>query len=173
MRDITDRRQSDAALRRSEQDLINSIESISEGFVLQDRDDRLQIFNKRVVELMPSPDDILKVGLRFDTMQRKIVDNNLVNEDTGVDNWLAERGRMRAEGVRDIEFKTREGRWIRLNENHTPDGCTVGVYQDITRIKQAEQHIRYRASLDAVTTLPNRANFMLQLNALVRLAQRS
>ena len=173
VRDITDRRQSDAALRRSEQDLINSIESISEGFVLWDRNDRLQIFNKRVVELMPSLDGILKVGLRFDAMQRKIVENNLVNEDTGVDNWLAERDRMRAEGGRDIEFKTREGRWIRLNENHTPDGYTVGVYQDITRIKQAEQHIRYRADFDAVTTLPNRANFMLQLNALVRLAQRS
>ena len=173
VRDISERRRVDAALQRSQQDLINSIESIGEGFALWDRDDRLQVFNQRVLEIMPSLAGFLEVGLAFETLLRRIAESDLISAEIGIDRWLAERRRMRREGGQHIEFTTKEGRWIRLAENRTPDGYTVGIYQDITDIKHAEEDIRYRADFDALTALPNRESFMLQLQSVIQMTHRS
>jgi diguanylate cyclase (GGDEF)-like protein len=58
---------------------------------------------------------------------------------------------------------TRAGRCLRVSEHRTPEGHTVGIYTDITNLKQAEEAIRYRAYYDALTALPNRENFMQAL----------
>ncbi|MCB1745933.1 MAG: EAL domain-containing protein [Gammaproteobacteria bacterium] len=173
VRDVTERESAAAALRRSQQDLVNSIESISEGFALWDRDDCLQVYNRRMLELSPHLEPCLAVGVRFVDMVAYTYDQGIVSHEMPREDWIAARLRQHREPGEPLEILSETGRYLRISEHRTPDGYIVGIYTDITAIKQAEEHIRYRAYFDMLTDLPNRENFMSQLEATVRLAQRN
>ncbi len=173
VRDISERLSVYAALERSRQDLVNSIESIAEGFALWDRDDRLQIFNRRMLEIMPRAQEVLEVGVTFEEVLRHVAGREVVPHDGDAEQWLQERLQRHRGGRTALEFQTLAGRWVRLTENRTPDGYVVGIYQDITEIRDAQDQLRFRADFDALTGLPNRDSFMSQLNTTLRLAQRT
>jgi diguanylate cyclase (GGDEF)-like protein len=46
------------------------------------------------------------------------------------------------------------------------------LYTDVTAIRAAEKHVRYRAYFDVLTELPNRENFIAQLETAVRQSRR-
>ncbi|MGE0486498.1 MAG: EAL domain-containing protein [Gammaproteobacteria bacterium] len=173
VRDVTEREDAAAALRRSQQDLVNSIESISEGFALWDRDDRLQVYNRRMLELSPHLAPCLRVGVRFVDLVAYTYDQGIVSHAVPREAWIAERVRQHLEPAAPFEVLSETGRYLSISEHRTPDGYIVGIYTDITAIKEAEEHIRFRAYFDMLTELPNRENFMTQLEAAVRLAQRN
>ena len=163
---------SEHALRRSQQDLINAIEALAEGFALWDQNDRLQVFNQRLIEMLPALANTIHVGMPFARLIRAMADLGVVGGDQGKENWLAKRLEQHrtAEGV--LEVRTQAGRIASISESRTADGYVVGLYTDITAMRNAEQHIRYRAYFDALTALPNRENFMNQLSAAIHQSRR-
>ena len=173
VRDLTEREHNEAALRQSRQDLINSIESIGEGFALWDADDCLQLFNRRLLEISPQLEHVLQVGVSFEALAAHTYDAGIIVTDQPREEWLHERVRQHRNPGAPIELRNYIGRIIRMAENRTPDGHIVGIYTDITEIKQAEEQIRHRAYFDALTELPNRANFMNQLTAAVLMIERT
>lgn len=172
VRDISERQRSAHALRRSQQDLINAIDALSDGFVLWDQNDRLQIFNRRAIELMPVLDQTLRVGMSFDDLLRMLIANGVVAADEDTEEWMVRRTAQHRAPRGPIEFRTRAGRIVKITEFRTPDGYTVGLYTDVTEIRAAEEHVHYRAYFDVLTELPNRENFMAQLENAVRQSQR-
>ena len=141
--DITPLRRAEQARLRSEQRLSEAIESISEGFVCYDGEDRLVICNSCYRDLLyPGLDIDLTVGTTFESIVRRAAERGYVTDALGrVDEWVAERMRQhRNPGEPQVQRRT-DGRWVMVSERRTEDGGTVAVYSDITELKQREQDL--------------------------------
>ena len=126
-------------IAQARQRLVDAIESISEGFALFDRDDRLVLCNSRYRDLLyPGLADVMAPGTPFETIIRRAAERGLVEEARGrVEEWVAERlaSHRNASGV---EVPHRSGeRWIRISERRTTDGGAVAVYADVTDLQVA------------------------------------
>jgi adenylate cyclase len=140
--DITAQRNAEIALQRVERRLTDAIESISEGFVLYDAEDRLVLCNSTYSELLypglgaPSP------GTPYETIIRSAARRGTIEEANGrVEEWVAERlARHRNPAGPHIQRRS-DGRWVQINERKTDDGGTVAVYTNITELKRAEAEI--------------------------------
>ena len=172
-RDISERKKAEAALLRSQQDLINAIESINEGFALWGADGRLRLFNQRYIELSPYMKEIIKVGVSFESVLGYVFDQGLVTTDVGRDEWIAMRVRDHEAPTGPYELRAADGRYIKISEYSTPDGGCVGIYEDITELKRATEHIHYRAYFDVLTGLPNRENFLGKLSETLSVVKRT
>ena len=153
--DITPLRRAEQARLRSEQRLSEAIESISEGFVCYDGEDRLVICNSCYRDLLyPGLDIDLTVGTTFESIVRRAAEHGYVTDALGrVDEWVAERMRQhRNPGEPQVQRRT-DGRWVMVSERRTEDGGTVAVYSDITELKQREQDLTEKsAALSALSS---------------------
>ena len=126
-------------IARARQRLVDAIESISEGFALYDRDDRLVLCNSRYRDLLyPGLADVMEPGTPFATIIRHAAERGLVEEAEGrVEEWVAERlaSHRAASGV-EAPHRS-DGRWIRISERQTTDGGAVAVYTDVTDLQVA------------------------------------
>jgi class 3 adenylate cyclase/PAS domain-containing protein len=128
--------------------LTAAIETISEGFSLYDRDDRLVICNTRYQELLrPEVGGIIAPGTPFESILRDAADEGLIADAEGRgDAWVAERlASHRNPGKSHVQHR-KDGRWILINERMTEDGGTVAVYADITELKMREQELAEKSS---------------------------
>jgi PAS domain S-box-containing protein len=153
--DITALRRSEEARRRSEQRLTEAIESISEGFVYYDAEDRLVLCNSCYRDLLyPGIDDVaLSVGMTFESIVRRAAERGYIKDAEGnVEEWVAERMlRHRNPGEPQTQQRA-DGRWVMVSERRTEDGGSVAVYSDITELKQREKNLSEKsATLEALS----------------------
>ena len=130
-----------------------AIETLPDGFVLFDREERLLAFNHRYREMFPDSAEAMVPGTSFEDLLRHGLRKGHVPEAVGrEDDWLAERlDQMRhAEGVSICQLA--DGRWIEEHDHRTPDGGRVGVRRDIT--PQMEQ----QAALETARAQAEAAN---------------
>lgn len=133
-----------------------AINSISEGFIVYDQDDRVALFNKRYVDLHQQQADTLAVGVSFSDLLRAAVAKGGVKiPEGGVEAWIAGIVEQRNKTV-DSTFESRksDGHWLRISERRTIDGRLVGVHTDITELKEREQLVEQKSTL-LQTTLDN------------------
>lgn len=123
--------------------LVEAVESVSEGFALYDKDDRLILCNKKFWEFWGNHQKDVPYGTRFEDMARRLVRQYVVPND--VENpidWLKERLNRHRNPKEPFVIQLKDGRWLKINERATKDGGIVGVYTDITEIKEQEQKRR-------------------------------
>lgn len=126
--------------------LMEAVESISEGFVHFDADDRLVLCNTKFLELWSDGKHdigkVLRPGVSFREISRWTVETGLIVDDGDPDEWL--RGRLyRHSNPSDPHVvHLARGRWLQIRERQTRDGGTVGIYTDITAIKMDEEQRR-------------------------------
>jgi anti-anti-sigma factor len=122
----------------------DAIDSISDGFVLYDRDDRLVYCNRRYREIYAESADLLVPGRTFADILRLGAKRGQYADAVGrVEEWIAERLAQHA-ALATVEQQLSDGRWLRIVERRTHDGGIVGIRSDITDIKQAEELRRQR-----------------------------
>jgi PAS domain S-box-containing protein len=146
--DITPLRRAEQARKHSEQRLAEAIESISEGFVCYDAEDRLVICNSCFSEVLyPGFEADLAAGARFEDFVRHAAERGFVKDAEGhVEAWIAERlDQHRNPGPPHVQQRG-SGRWVMVSERRTEDGGTVGVYSDITELKQREQDLTEKSA---------------------------
>jgi PAS domain S-box-containing protein len=152
--DITPLRRAEEARRQSEHRLVEAIESISEGFVFYDADDRLVLCNSCYRALLYGGQDTdLTPGMTFESIIRRSAERGAVKDAEGrVEEWIAERlGWHRDPGEPQVQRRG-DGRWIMVSERRTEDGGTVAVYSDITDLKQREASLSEKsAALEALS----------------------
>ena len=152
--DITPLKQAEEARRRSERRLAEAIESISEGFVFYDADDRLVLCNSCYRHLLYTGIEAdLVPGMSFESIIRRSAERGHIKDAEGrVEAWVAERlARHRNPGEPQVQRRG-DGRWIMVSERRTEDGGTVAVYSDITELKQREQSLSEKsAALEALS----------------------
>jgi len=146
--DITPLRRAEQARLRSERRLAEAIESISEGFVCYDGEDRLVICNSCYRNLLyPGLDIDLSAGTTFESIVRRAAERGYVKDAEGrIEEWVAERLKQhRNPGEPQVQRRD-NGRWVMVSERRTEDGGTVAVYSDITELKQREQDLTEKSN---------------------------
>ncbi len=145
--DITELKQAEAALKATQQQLIDAIELISEGFVLFDREDRYVLTNSNYRRLYPGIADLCEPGTPFETVMRANIERNLHEfGPEGGEAWLRRLLEWHRACAEPMEQQLKSGRWVRAVERRTSDGGIVGIRTDITAVKQAEAALRQRVA---------------------------
>src|SRR5579884_3048074 len=145
--DITELKQTEEALRAAQQQLIDAIESISEGFVLFDRDDRYVLTNSNYRRLYPGIADLCQPGAKFETVMRANIERDLHEfGPEGGEAWLKRLMAWHRTCAEPMEQQLKDGRWIRGVERRTSNGGIVGIRTDITAVKQAEAALKQRVA---------------------------
>ncbi len=130
------------AQRASQQRLMEAIEAVSEGFALYDADDRLVICNSRYGELYGALDLNIAPGIAFAAVIGTAAERGLIQDARGrTDAWLAERLARHRDPTGPYEQQRANGRWLKISERRTEDGGVVGVYTDITELKQRQEQL--------------------------------
>ncbi len=157
--DISRLKKQEWSLRETNLLLDAALENMSQGLCLFDAQGRLEVFNRRYLEIFRLPADRVKPGIAF----REVLEVSIANGNhpkKSVDEVLAEleqRRRDNAKGPHLYEFS--DGRVVSSLYSPTADGRWVATYEDVTERRQAEAKIMHMARHDALTNLPNRVLF--------------
>ncbi|MEW7007027.1 diguanylate cyclase [Lentilitoribacter sp. EG35] len=146
---------------RSEQRLIDAMESLPNGFVLYDKNDRLVICNQRYRDLYAKSADLMVPGAFFSEIIRKGVERGQYIEAVGrEEEWIAKRLKDHNNPGEPIEQKLPDDKWLRVQERRTSEGGFVGFRIDISQLKQQERKLEQLAWTDSLTSALNRHRFM-------------
>ncbi len=150
--DITALKKAEAARQRSEQRLVEAIESISEGFAYYDSDDRLVLCNSCYREMLHAGGDMVP-GTSFESIIRGAAGRGDIRDAEGqIEDWISRRlHQHRNPGPPQVQRRS-GGRWIMVSERRTIDGGTVAVYSDISELKHREENLSEKsAALEALS----------------------
>ena len=131
--DTTEARRAKAQAQAAESRLRDGIESVSDAFVLFDRNGRLILSNRAFQDAFAFGDGVVRRGA-FKQDLNRIAALAITSDQP------ATGGRA---GAREVELN--DGRWLQLVERFTSDGGSVVTAADITAIKHKEAE-RQRAS---------------------------
>lgn len=123
---------------RARQQLVAAIESIDDGFVIFDHEDRLAMCNEKYRSYYKDTKDLLVPGNSFEFIIREGVSRGQYPEAIGrEEDWIAERleGHRNPKGSQ--EQRLSDDRWLKIGESKTQDGSTVGFRVDISAVKRA------------------------------------
>ena len=131
-------------IAEARQRLVDAINSISEGFSLYDKNDRLVLSNSRYKDLLyPGLQDSIQPGVLFTDVITNAANAGLIEHTTGqLDEWVAERLKQHKNPSGSFVQCRNNACWIEVTEHKTSDGGTVAIYADITDQKQSEMALR-------------------------------
>ncbi|WP_343865992.1 PAS domain S-box protein [Caenispirillum bisanense] len=133
-------RASEARTNTARAMLGQAIESMTEGFVMFDAEDRLVLCNGHYMSLFPGMEDLLRPGVPFETVIREAVGRGLIaSAQADPEGWIATRLADHAAPAAPREVEYADGRCLLVREARMPDGGIVGIQSDITLRKRAER----------------------------------
>ena len=128
----------EAERSQARQMLENAIESMTEGFVMFDAEDRLVACNSRYRDFYRVSADLIVPGARFeDIMREGAKRGQYMNVGEDSEAWLRHMVAWHRGNQPPMERLLPDGRWLRITERRMPDGGTVGIRTDITPMKRA------------------------------------
>ncbi|MCU0945548.1 MAG: PAS-domain containing protein [Rubritepida sp.] len=152
--------------------LESALDSMNDGFVMFDADDRLVICNRRYREIYALSAPFIREGAHFDDIIRGGIANGQYPQFAGnTEGFLAELHERRRNHGAPIERLLPDGRWILITERPTPDGGTVGIRTDITALKRAMQEAEAAAEAKSMFLARMSHELRTPLNAILGFAQ--
>ncbi len=114
------------------------LENISQGVALYDKDDRLVVCNSHFRSLYPCIADLIKPGVKYETIVRAMLESGLDSQTAGadIDQYLRRKTASHRAREQATEWSLPDGRWILINENRTADDGTAVVHTDISELKE-------------------------------------
>ncbi|WP_172125601.1 MULTISPECIES: EAL domain-containing protein [unclassified Devosia] len=141
-----------------------ALNNMSHAICTFDADGKLVVFNQRFAELCGLPQN-LEPGLTATQMEERAAEQGA---DTAYYSILARQLPMiwnRTGKVFTSELP--DGRAYAVSHTPLPDGGWLATYEDISERRRAELRIAHMAHHDALTNLPNRVQFRLQLDQML------
>lgn len=142
--------------KRLQSRLEEAVESISDAFILFDKEGKLVLCNSRFKEFFSSLADILTPGTSFETLFRAAVKNGVHPGKTPDDeSYIQSRVKKFFEGQGTHERQLSDGRWILVSDRITRSGEIVGIRTDITELKEREEQASQarQSLLDAIESI--------------------
>ena len=146
-------RQVTRRLSLEKQRLDTAMNTMTQGLVMFDEDERLNVCNRRYLDMYSLSSNTVKPGIHL----RELVQ---IRKETGsfdgdVDDYCDNILSAIAETRRSL-VPTNDGRLIEITDQPTAGGGWLATHQDVTERVRAEERIARMAHYDALTELPNR-----------------
>jgi two-component system cell cycle sensor histidine kinase PleC len=125
--DVTEERLAQARAQSAEGRLRDAIESVSEAFVLWDRQGRLLMHNRSYANFFGLDPQLLRPGACRDEVEKAA--GAAIRQDVRAPGDL--------KGVHEAELA--DGRWVQISERRTAEGGVVVTAADITALKAQEE----------------------------------
>jgi signal transduction histidine kinase len=150
LRDVSAERAAQQRIATGQARFRDGIDSMGEGFVLWDRDDRLVACNQRAIELLPLQAPRMREGVRYEDIIAHL--EQLAPQQRDPEAWLAHLARRRRRremlGVAEL-FRTGGSRMVEAVDQPTSDGGVVSIFRDVTeqhalldRLRESEADLR-------------------------------
>lgn len=122
--------------------LENALDSMTDGFVMWDANDRLIACNARYKDFYRVSAPFIEPGAHFeDIMREGFLRGQYPQAGDDLQAFLAEMRRWHRGNNPPMERLLPDGRWVLITERATPGGGTVGIRTDITELKQAMEEL--------------------------------
>ncbi|MGE0096293.1 MAG: response regulator [Alphaproteobacteria bacterium] len=145
--DITEQVDAEREANRVRALLGDAVESLAEGFILFDPDDRLVLTNTRCRNMFSDIAHLFEPGTTFEDIIRGAVESGAVTVPAGTDAEAYIRARLEQHRnpKGSLEQQLAGGVWIQVNDQVLANGWRVGTRVDITEIKRREEAFRREA----------------------------
>jgi signal transduction histidine kinase len=141
--DIALRQQVEHQLRATQQTLRDAVDSISEGFVIYDRDDCFVMSNEPYRRLYPESAGLMVPGTPFEEVMWASLDAGWYPGAVGCETeWLDDRVHAHNHPSGPIEQRLADGRRVMICERRMQNGGSAGLHIDITKLKAIEDQLR-------------------------------
>jgi len=171
--DIADLKRSERDLRTQGALLQATLDSIGQGICAFDDSGRLIAVNPLFGTMLMLPAHLLEKGTPRVSMLAHLKENSLIDPD-GRDLDVERLDRDRRDGRLLTGFPMVVGdRHLEVTQSPMVDGGYVSTVTDVTERRQAQEMLVERATLDALTGLPNRAVGLDRLKATCAQAKRT
>jgi len=128
---------------RADATLAEAVESISEGFVIFDGDDRLVMCNEAYRALYPQAAAMMTPGTRFEDILRASLISSPMPDIVGhEEEWIAKLTDRHRRLSGPHEHPLRDRRWVLTSERRMPSGGVAGLRIDITALKEVQASLR-------------------------------
>jgi signal transduction histidine kinase/CheY-like chemotaxis protein len=135
---LRQRDKAEAERARARLTLENALESMSDGFVMFDADDRLTACNSRYRDFYRISAPFIQPGARFEDIMREGAKRGQYPQaGSDIEAFVTESKAFHLGNQPPMERLLPDGRWVLITERRTPDGGTVGIRTDITALKRA------------------------------------
>ncbi|HEY1507286.1 MAG TPA: ATP-binding protein [Stellaceae bacterium] len=119
--------------------LRDAVDSISEGFVIFDAEDRLVMSNEAYRRMYPEIADMMVPGTSFEDLIRAgVARGQFIDAETREEEWIAERIRCHLQTAGAVEQRLSGDRWALASERRMSDGGIAGLRIDVTALKRAQ-----------------------------------
>jgi PAS domain S-box-containing protein len=136
-------RQTGARAAAAEDILRDAIQSLGEGVVLYDAEDRLVFCNDEFKKIHAKAADCLNPGRTFDELQRLAAERGCcVQPSSTNEEAFAARLAHHRDPTGQLELQTPEGRSLLVRERRMKNGGCVGIHTDITELKRQQEAMR-------------------------------
>ena len=145
--DITEQVDAEREANRVRALLGDAVESLAEGFILFDPDDRLVLTNTRCRNMFADVAHLFEPGTTFENIVRGAVDSGAVTVPAGMsaDAYVRARLEQHRNPKGSLEQQLSGGVWIQVNDQVLANGWRVGTRVDITELKRREEAFRREA----------------------------
>jgi PAS domain-containing protein len=125
---------------RAETTLHDAVDSMSEGFVIYDPEDRFVMCNEAYRRIYQERADLLVPGVHFKDILLDVLADGRDHTSRGREaEWLADRLRFHQEANGVLEQHVATGSWILVTDRRMKNGGTAGLRIDITALKRAQE----------------------------------
>ena len=138
------------------------LDSLSQGFVLYDPEDRLVVRNRHFIELFPALGETAVPGASYQDIVRAELGAGAGGSEP-LHSEFVRRIAIHTEKRGSYEHQVNADTWVLVTEHATNEGGTVVLYTDVSELKRRDNQIRYLAFHDPMTELANRTLFNQRL----------
>ena len=129
----------DRRIKRAEVMLRDAVNSISEGFVIFNHEDRLVMCNDAYRKLYGLGAEMVTPGTKFEDIVRHVAARGGHANSRGRENeLLAERLRRHRDANSSADYRMANGSWILATDRRMSNGGIAGLRVDITALKETQ-----------------------------------